>query len=98
MDQLVTKECLFQWSAKTLAERCSIVSEKLGLEEGFTMNPSTLWNYYRQRGIKYLTTKYSWNLTHTTEAHYLMQKDFTLELAKYMQQGKEIWFLDQTST
>ena len=98
MEQLVTKECLLEWSAKTLQERSLLVQQKLGLPEGFSIDPSTLWHYYRAHGVKYLNSKYSWNLTHNTEAHYNMQKDFTMQLARYMQQGKEIWYLDQTST
>jgi len=98
VDQLTTKECLLEWSSKTLEERTQSVPEKLGLEAGFTISPSTLWHYYHSRKIKYLTTKYSWNLTHNTQHHFHMQKEFVITLVQYMQQGKEIWFMDQTST
>ena len=62
VDELCGKELLKRWAAKSLPERIYLVKDYFHLDK--LMHPTTLWNYYQSRGIKYLKANYHWTSRH----------------------------------
>ena len=79
-----------------MAERAVAAQEYFQLEE--KIHPGTLWNYYQENNIKWRVAEYHWSSRYSMDELHAQQKLWGLDIIKYMRQGREIWFVDETST
>lgn len=83
------------WKNQTLEQRCDKIEAKYGKR----ITRTTLANIYKRNGIRNLKPGYKWHLGKTTEEEYASKKSIFLKtLLRLMNEGKQIIYLDETST
>ena len=55
-------------------------------------------SYYRARQVRYLKADWHWSTRYNDENMIAQQQEWSLDLVRHMRLGKEVWFLDETST
>ena len=93
-DLLKDPKILREWANLSLEARCGIIKEKYGIE----MSRYTLANCYKELNIGYLKIHSSFYSARSEEAMVGLRVTFIKKIFKYMMEGREIVYMDETST
>lgn len=93
-DLLKDPKILREWAHLSLEARCGIIKEKYGIE----MSRYTLANCYKELNIGYLKIHSSFYSARSEEAMVGLRVIFIKKIFKYMMEGREIVYMDETST
>ena len=85
---------LRDWAHLSLEARCGILKERYGIE----MSRFTLGNCYRKLNIGYLKIHSSFYSARSEEQMVELRVAFIKRIFKYMMEGREIVYMDETST
>ena len=92
---ICSKNQLVEMKNMTLNMRCGIIMAKFEK----TLCRAALSNIYKRNGISNLKPSYKWHLGKVTEDQYVDRKRQKIrQLMDYMQAGKSIVYIDETST
>ena len=93
-DILRDPKILREWAHLSLEARCGIIKEKYGIE----MSRYTLANCYKELNIGYLKIHSSFYSARSEEAMVELRVAYIKRIFKYMIEGREIVYMDETST
>ena len=85
---------LREWAHLSLDARCNILKEKYGIQ----MSRYTLANCYRELKIGYLKIHSSFYSARSEEQTVELRVAYIKKIFKYMMEGREIVYMDETST
>ena len=93
-DILRDPKILREWAHLSLEARCGLIKEKYGIE----MSRYTLANCYKELNIGYLKIHSSFYSARSEETMVELRVAFIKKIFKYMMEGREIVYMDETST